>query len=178
MQTSSWFQWTSVWRQVHVQSDEVGQGGRINISRIQRKGKRSDLEFETKDDHLQILMFVEGRKKDRYKLFLTLSILHCLQGGISWSTPCRKIDAERMSALHQNSISDIMKSTPDAWDPRGSREINWGKRKTFDSMISESFSGRQPEINRGFHLCVSGSCRTRCKVTIHQSNKSNQIKSK
>ena len=133
------------------------------------KGKEREviLSLKLKTTIYKSWCLLKEEKKDRYMLFLSLSILHCLQGGISWSTPCRKIDAERMSALHQNS-GDIMKSTPDAWDLRGSREINWGKRKTFDSMISESFSGRQPEINRGFHLCVSGSCRTRCKVTIHQ----------
>ena len=34
--------------------------------------------------------------------FLTLSILPCPQERISWSTPCKKIDDERMSVLHQN----------------------------------------------------------------------------
>ena len=46
-------------------------------------------------------------------LILTLSILPCPQGRISWSTPCRKIDDERMSVLHQNS-GVIGKSIPSA----------------------------------------------------------------
>ena len=39
----------------------------------------------------------------REGLILTLSILTCPQGRISWFTPCRKIDDERMSVLHQSS---------------------------------------------------------------------------
>ena len=54
-------------------------------------------------------------------LILTLSILPCPQGRIFWSTPCRKIDAERLSVLHQNS-GGIGKSIPSALqislDPR------------------------------------------------------------
>ena len=46
-------------------------------------------------------------------LILTLSILPCPQGRIFWSTPCRKIDAERLSVLHQNS-GGIGKSIPSA----------------------------------------------------------------
>ena len=49
----------------------------------------------------------------REGLILTLSILLCPQGRISWSTPCRKIVAERMSVLHQNS-GGIGKSIPSA----------------------------------------------------------------
>ena len=37
----------------------------------------------------------------REGLILTLSILPCPQRRIFWSTPCRKIDAERLSVLHQ-----------------------------------------------------------------------------
>ena len=43
----------------------------------------------------------------REGLILTLSILPCPQGRISWSTPCRKIDAERLSVLHQNDALQI-----------------------------------------------------------------------
>ena len=57
----------------------------------------------------------------REGLILTLSILPCPQGRIFWSTPCRKIDAERLSVLHQNS-GGIGKSIPSALqislDPR------------------------------------------------------------
>ena len=57
----------------------------------------------------------------REGLILTLSILPCPQGRIFWSTPCRKIDDERMSVLHQNS-GVIGKSIPSALeislDPR------------------------------------------------------------
>ena len=35
----------------------------------------------------------------REGLILTLSILPCPQGSIFWSTPCSKIDAERLSVL-------------------------------------------------------------------------------
>ena len=49
----------------------------------------------------------------REGLILALSILPCPQGRISWSTPCRKIDDERMSVLHQNS-GVIGKSIPSA----------------------------------------------------------------
>ena len=43
----------------------------------------------------------------------TLSILPCPQGRISWSTPCRKIDYERMSVFHQSS-GGIRKYIPSA----------------------------------------------------------------
>ena len=67
----------------------------------------------------------------REGLILTLSILSCPQGRIFWSTPCRKIDAERLSVLHQNS-GGIGKSIPsalqislDPWDfPRASPSGN------------------------------------------------------
>ena len=64
----------------------------------------------------------------REGLILTLSILPCPQGRIFWSTPCRKIDDERMSVLHQNS-GVIGKSIPSALkislDPRDfPREIS------------------------------------------------------
>ena len=36
----------------------------------------------------------------REGLILTLSILPCPQGRISWSSPCRKIDDERLTVLH------------------------------------------------------------------------------
>ena len=48
------------------------------------------------------------------RIGLTLSILPCPQGSISWSTPCKKIDDERMFVLHQNSWG-IGKS----WGQRG-----------------------------------------------------------
>ena len=57
----------------------------------------------------------------REGLILTLSILPFPQGRIFWSTPCRNIDAERLSVLHQNS-GGIGKSIPSALqislDPR------------------------------------------------------------
>ena len=57
----------------------------------------------------------------REGLILTLSILPCPQERIFWSTPCRQIDAERLSVLHQNS-GGIGKSIPSALqislDPR------------------------------------------------------------
>ena len=71
-------------------------------------------------------------------LILTLSIIPCPQGRIFWSTPCRKIDDERMSVLHQNS-GGIGKSIPSAlkislypWDfPRTSPPGNLsGLRKS------------------------------------------------
>ena len=77
--------------------------------------------------HQSVIISREG-------LILTLSILPCPQGRIFWSTPCRKIDAERLSVLHQNS-GGIGKSIPSAL------QISLGLRPWDISRVSGNLSG-------------------------------------
>ena len=63
----------------------------------------------------------------RERLVLTLSILPCPRGWISWSIPVDGLMMRRMSILHQNS-GGIGKSIWSALDPRDflrAREISW-----------------------------------------------------
>ena len=74
----------------------------------------------------------------REGLILTLSILPCPQGRISGSTPCRKIDDERLSVLHQNS-GGIGKSIPSRFP--STLEISLGLRPREISRVSGNLSG-------------------------------------
>ena len=73
----------------------------------------------------------------REGLILTLSILSCPQGWISWSIPVDGLMMRRMSVFHQNS-GGIEKSIPsaleislDTGESLGSREISWDSGLNF-----------------------------------------------
>ena len=66
-------------------------------------------------------------------LNLTLSILPCPQGKIAWSTPCRKMDNEKMILLQYSNKTWEVLENPSHLPPRFSstQEISLGSHEIF-----------------------------------------------